>query len=405
MTPLDDGFFHLTYCTNIHPGERWEEVFETLKRHAPALKGRLRPGAPFGLGLRLSDLASRELDDPGRLAAFRDWLADEGLYVFCMNGFPFGGFHRQRVKDDVYAPDWRTDERAGYTLRLARLLAALLPDELDHGGVSTAPLSYKRWLAADEYEPTLAASADALADLTADLVRLRSETGKRIHVDIEPEPDCLLENTDETIDFFERFLFTRGAERLAVRLGTSFGEARERLREHVAVCYDACHFAVEFEEPAEALRRFREAGLEIGRLQISAALQTALPGHPEERDEVAGLLAPFAESTYLHQTIERRADGSLFRYPDLPEALANRYEPDARAWRVHYHVPIFAGRFGGLTSTQQDLADTLARVVAGRVTPFLEVETYTWDVLPDELRLDLTDSIERELRWVLAQLP
>src|SRR5207253_2234388 len=102
----DDGFFHLTYCTNIHPGDGWAAVDANLRRFAPALKRRLSPAAPFGIGLRLSALDARELLEGDRVRELRDFLLDEGLYVALINGFPHGSFHRTVVKADVYAPDW-----------------------------------------------------------------------------------------------------------------------------------------------------------------------------------------------------------------------------------------------------------------------------------------------------------
>jgi len=35
------GAAHLTYCTNIHPGESWAEVEANLARHVVAVKARV----------------------------------------------------------------------------------------------------------------------------------------------------------------------------------------------------------------------------------------------------------------------------------------------------------------------------------------------------------------------------
>src|SRR3954463_15066406 len=108
----------LTYCTNIHPAHGWADVFENLRRYTPPLKARLSPDRPFGIGLRLSGAESSELLIGDRLGAVVAWLKQEGLYVFTLNGFPYGPFHRQPVKAMVHAPDWREEERVAYTLRL-----------------------------------------------------------------------------------------------------------------------------------------------------------------------------------------------------------------------------------------------------------------------------------------------
>lgn len=398
-----DEAVHLTYCTNIHPGEGWDEVFGNLEAYLPGLKQALAPERPFGVGLRLSDRAARELGAGDRLARFKAWLDDQGCYVFTMNGFPYGGFHRQVVKDRVYAPDWRTQERVDYTVRLAHLLAELLPDTVEDGGISTVPVSYKPWFAPTELDAVCREAARRLAEVTAELVRLRSRTGRYLHVDLEPEPDCLLETTGETLGFFERWLLPAGGDHLADLLGCSMQEAWAHLLAHVNICYDTCHFAVEYESPAEVVGRLREAGIRIGKVQLSTALKAFVPEEAAERTLMATRLRGFAESTYLHQVVERRADGTLHHYPDLPQAL-DHYGRAMEEWRIHFHVPLFVNDYAGLASTRDDLVAALADLRDDPYCRHLEIETYTWEVLPPGLKEDLATSIEREYRWVLGQL-
>ena len=127
---------HLAYCTNIHRGETWAETFAALQTYALAVRERVCPHAPYGLGLRLSHVAARELSEPGTLTAFQRWLAAQSCYVFTINGFPYGQFHGGRVKEQVYQPDWTTPERLAYTNLLFDLLARLVPDGVA-GRVST----------------------------------------------------------------------------------------------------------------------------------------------------------------------------------------------------------------------------------------------------------------------------
>lgn len=395
---------HLTYCTNIHPGESWEEVFDQLKTHVPELKRRIAPGQPFGIGLRLSAQAATQLQKADHLPVFKRWLDEKGLYVFTMNGFPYGSFHRQRVKDQVYAPDWRKEERVGYTIQLAHLLAELVPEGLD-GGISTSPLSYKLWLSEPSLEEEVFhASAINLARVAAEMAGIREEKGKELHLDIEPEPDCLLENTEETIAFFNDWLFPVGGEFLAGEHGIDQAEAENILRTHIRVCYDTCHFAVEYEDPKKAIQQFRDAGILIGKVQISAALKVQLNKEIEKRIPVASKLQAFEESTYLHQVIERRDDGSLHHYSDLDEALPNMNNKKAKEWRIHYHVPIFVDTFNSLHSTQDDIVRSLEPFGNDSNCRHFEIETYTWEVLPEELKTDAVKSIEREYRWVLEHM-
>jgi hypothetical protein len=394
----NDGFFHLTYCTNIHPASGWDAVYANLQRYAPALKQRLSPAAPFGVGLRLSAREARELLAEGRLADFQAFLEREGLYVAILNGFPYGAFHGEPVKGRVYAPDWQDEARVRYTLDLIEILKALLPADLD-GGISTSPLSYKPWMRTDDQSAWETVTRNIVRVAEA-LVRVKQGDGRLIHLDIEPEPDCVLENTDETVTFYERWLLPLGETMLAEALGIGVGEARAHLLDHVRVCFDCCHFAVEYEDPVAALDRLRRAGIQIGRVQLSSALDVALPSAPAEFAAVAERLRPFADATYLHQVVERRG-ASFCHYPDLDEALRRSADDDAKQWRIHFHVPLFTNEYEKLGSTQQYVRRVLETVRETRLTRHLEIETYTWDVLPAGLKMDLLDSIVREYEWVV----
>jgi len=396
---------HLTYCTNIHPAEGWDAVFANLRRYAPDLKRRIAPDIPFGLGLRLSGREAAELvADPARLDALAAFLGDEGLYVAIINGFPYGPFHGTPVKAKVYAPDWRDDARLRYTLDLLTILARVLPEGVD-GGISTIPLSYKAWM-------TTAGPADwdrivaHLVDMAAALARLRDRTGQLVHLDIEPEPDCVLETSGETIAFFRDRLLPHGLPALARALSIGHDDAEERLREHIQLCFDCCHFAVEYEDPEEALDRLTAAGLRIGRVQLSSALTVTLPAHASGRQALLERLRPFADETYLHQVIEQSADGRR-QFPDLPPAMRDASSGPGdtpRDWRIHFHVPLFTDRYGDLGSSQDYVRRVLALARERAFTQHLEIETYTWDVLPAGLKRELGDSIRREYEWVLGSL-
>lgn len=393
---------HLTYCSNIHPGESWEQTFHNLKSYTTKVRDRLQPDS-FGIGLRLSDKASRELIEPDQLASFQDWLEQENMYVFTINGFPFGGFHKQVVKDQVHHPDWTTSERLAYTIRLFDILKVLLPEGLD-GGVSTSPLSYRFW---HQDQATLdrvkEVACHQLIELVVHLDQIRKDTGKSLHLDIEPEPDGILETTVEFVDFYENYLLAKGVPVLVDRIGCSDLGAEEIIRLHIQLCYDVCHFAVGFEKSSEALGRIEEAKIKIGRIQISAALSSGEVGSEESKATGINELSQFDEPIYLHQAVIRADDGNLKRYPDLKPALDD-WKNLRSELRTHFHVPVFTGQYGALISTRQDIIDVLDIWREKNFTNHLEVETYTWDVLPNDMRTDIVQSIVRELEWVLVTL-
>ncbi|NOW93616.1 metabolite traffic protein EboE [Mucilaginibacter sp. SG564] len=395
---------HLTFCTNIYAGESWAAHFTLLKESFPIIKKSLSPHEPMGIGLRLSNQASVEILDDGHLEEFKQWLQVVGGYVFTMNGFPYGGFHHTRVKDQVHAPDWTTKERMAYTIRLFNILAVLLPEGMD-GGISTSPLTYKPWFTtAEESEQAKNIATQNILSVVEALHYIYESTGTLLHLDIEPEPDGFLESGPEFINWFENDLLAKGKIYCSEKLGITQDEAVELLKRHVCLCYDVCHFAIGYEPHTTIIEQLRTKGIKVGKIQISAALKAQLPELLEERSKVTNELSKFDEPTYLHQVIAKRNDSSLIRYPDLSEALADAPDPEVTEWRAHFHVPIFVEDMGLVKSTQSDITEVLSLQKSSPFTNHLEVETYTWEVLPSSLKVPLNESIIRELAWVKTKL-
>ena len=388
---------HLAYCTNIYAGESWEAHFHALQRDFPQIKTEISPKSAMGIGLRLSNQASIEILEGENLQYFKRWLQQNNAYVFTMNGFPYGGFHDVVVKDQVHAPDWTTDDRLAYTQRIFKILAALLPKGIE-GGISTSPLSYKYWFNT-QYE-MLDATAKAtmnILQIARQLNEIYEKSGIILHLDIEPEPDGLLETGREFIDWYEKVLLPLGRKSFADQ-----AEVDTIIKRHINLCYDVCHFAVGYESHREVIAELTEKKIKTGKIQISAALKALFNGDAENRRAILSEFAQFDEPTYLHQVIARHKDGQVLRYPDLSDALA--LNDTAVEWRAHFHVPIFLAQFGLLSSTQSDIIEVLAIWKEQLFTKHLEVETYTWGVLPPELKYPMARSISRELGWVIEQI-
>jgi sugar phosphate isomerase/epimerase len=367
----DGTTVHLAYCTNVHPAEALDGVLAQLRDHCEPVRRRLGRDR-LGIGLWLARDAARTLDtDPATLRTLRRELDRRGLEVVTLNGFPYEGFGADEVKYRVYKPDWADKERLEYTTALARILAALLPDDVTEGSVSTLPLGWRtawdaeRGRAGQRALLTLAERLDALAELT----------GRSIRVGLEPEPGCTVETTADAL-----------APLAALR------------HPRIGVCVDTCHLATSFEEPRAALAALADARIPIVKSQLSAAVHAAHPGRPEVR----AALAAFAEPRFLHQTRTLTATG-LHGIDDLPEALDTDALPTAAPWRAHFHIPLHAAPAAPLTSTLPVLRTALTRLVGGRtpLTRHLEVETYTWQALPPDLRPRgrdrLADGIAAEL--------
>lgn len=377
---------HLGYCTNIHRGESWEETWRGLRESTLRVKDRVAGGKPYGIGLRLSEQAARELGAPGRLAEFKDWLAANGCYVFTINGFPYGAFHGTRVKEQVFKPDWTSPARLEYTNLLFDLLAGLLPPGVS-GSVSTLPGSHKTFgIGADE----LQAIFTNLRLCREHIERLVERTGHDLHLGLEPEPLGLFETSGETLKFFGLYYDRHPQDKDFFKF--------------IGLNYDTCHLAIEYETPKRALARLTGAGIRLSKLHFSSALKL------KPTAEMIGRLEAFDEPVYFHQVVASHGPTlPLRRFPDLPEALqfARAHPQDlGEEWRVHFHIPLHARPGDGFDSTVDHLLGAMDWLALdpGKCQ-HLEMETYTWEVLPAELRSgDVVDQLVREYDWTLAAL-
>jgi sugar phosphate isomerase/epimerase len=378
---------HVGYCTNVHPGEGLEAIERVLAEDVARVHRAFAPDRPFGLGLRLGhEAATRLWSAPAELERFRGLLESLDMYVFTVNAFPYGDFAAATVKADVYRPDWLTGARQDYTMRVAEV-ASRLPGP-DHRTISTVAGGYK---ASADDSGNRALMAERLLDTAVALARLADRTGVHVRLCLEPEPFTTLETTEDACDFFERHLFADHKRA---------GEARA----HLGLCWDACHQAVVFEAPSAILARLDAAGVTIGKVQVSSALEVTRPADPDAR---AALLA-FAEPRYLHQTFARTPSGRILRALDLPAVPADAPEwVTAEAWRCHFHVPIDWAGDARLGTTRAHWVEVVERLSAR--APHFEVETYTWGVLP-QARLDtlaaegLVPGIVGELRALTGVL-
>ncbi len=385
----------LSYCTNVHPGRTVAEVEDGLTQFT--VPARERFGSPLAAGLWLAQPVIRELlAVPNQVNCFAERVRELGLCTYTLNAFPFGDFHSERVKENVYIPDWTQPSRLEYTWDCARVLAKLMcttmPSGTD-GSLSTVPLGFKALATAADFETDCTRN---FLELARRLSRLEMETGQTIRLAIEPEPCCVLETTAETVVFFRR-LRDRAANE----------ETLDAVERHLGVCYDVCHQAVEFEDVADSIATLARERIRINKVHITCALQV---NRPAENVAAREALSHFVEPRYLHQTFARSPSGEVRRVIDLTTELCR--SPDllfanAEAWRIHFHVPVDAEQVGPLQTTRAELKQALAAVAKLDDAPHLEVETYTWNVLPGADKPDLVTGLARELsatRSLLASL-
>jgi hypothetical protein len=395
---IGKGLGHLTYSTLVHPGDDWTQMWKSLTTYVPKVKERIAPKKRFGVSLRLSASSAATLV---RSRAQRDklkrFLDDNDMYLYTVNAFPYGEFKGTRVKEQVYEPDWRSEERTRYTMNVADVLADVVPADISPS-IQSAPLGFKpRVTGAD----VVASYTDHVLRVAAHLVELEARTGRTVTLALEPEPYCFLETTDETVEYFTNHLYSgEAAAKLAKMAQIPISEAHIALRRHVGVVFDICHQAVEYENISQSLQTLVDAGIPIFKLQEAAALHV-----PRVTQKIVDALRRYTETIYLSQTIQKKAN-KLTRFLNLEDALAAwQKDPGPREWRTHFHVPVFLDEIGPFRTTRFAIEEALRFHKAKPLSRQLEIETYTWDVLPDHLKTgDIVDYVCRELEWVRGQL-
>ena len=395
---LNNGLGHLTYSTLVHPADTWDELWDSLNRYLPAVKRRFCPDQAFGICPRISaNSAERLTQDPQEREKLKAFLAANDLYVFTANAFPYGAFKGETVKEQVYEPDWRSDDRADYTMRVADVLADLAPEGIAPS-IQSPPLGFKPRVTGSD---VVDAYTRQVQRVVAHLIALERRTGRTVALALEPEPACYLELTSEVIDYFKNHLYAPASVKAVADLaGLSIPQAEQALRRHLGTVFDICHQAVEFEDITEALRSLVRAGIPIKKLQAASALRI-----PEVSRDAVQALRAFDDPVYLHQTVERRGEQRR-EFIDLPQAFAAwAGEPHAAEWRTHFHLPVFLEDAGAFKTTRPEIEEAMRLHKAEPLSDHVEIETYTWDVLPDALKTgNITDYVVRELEWVRGQL-
>lgn len=391
---LADNLGHLSYGTLVHPADNWDELWASLNTYVPRIKERVAPDEPFGVSLRLSaeSVAALRADEQAR-KRLRAFLDANDLYVYTVNAFPYGSFKGRVVKEQVYEPDWHTEQRRDYTIGVAEILAEITEPGISPS-IQSSPLAFKPKVEDDGYVDTMIGNVLAVV---AHLVALRARTGRLVRLALEPEPYCYLETTSETLECYRSHLYSgSAATRLSSLTGVPLSEAHGALREHLGITFDICHQAVVFDDIPASLQAINEAGIPIFKLQAAAALYI-----PEVNRDLIDALSQFANAVYLTQTFER-ANGGVSSFLNLDAAIED-WERDPRSceWRVHVHVPVFIDDFGAFKSTRFAIEQALAVHKQTRVSDHLEIETYTWDVLPPSVKDgDIVGYVSRELEWV-----
>ena len=395
---LANGLGHLSYSTLVHLGDNWAEMNASLREFVPQVKKRVSPNSPFAVSLRISAASAKTLtESAAERQSLVEFLTKEDLYVYTVNAFPYGPFKGEVVMEKVYEPDWTTDARVDYTNSIADILAEVTPAHINPS-IQTAPLAFKPNVSGEAYIETF---TDGVFRVVKHLRELEERTGRRVKLALEPEPACYLETTDETVTYFkERIYSPSGIRRLAEIAGIPLSEAEGAVRRYLGIVFDIGHQSVGFENITDSLTKLVEAGIPIFKLQEAASLWVK-----DLTLEIVPALRRFTDTIYLSQT-SLKQDGAITKYLNLGEALdAFEANPVKTEMRTHFHVPVFLEELGPFLTTRFGVQEALKMHRETPLSDHLEIETYTWDVLPAELKTgDIVDYVTRELEFVRNEL-
>lgn len=377
----------LGYCSNVHPCETFEELIQVIEVYLAGVR-RTRQLDKMATGLWINaSIADQLIHSADKLTVLKQVLKDNAIELLTLNGFPYGGFHEKSVKEKVYQPDWCDEQRLKYSIQLAQILSQLLPEGEKEGTISTVPLGFKKNWSMQNYQQ----ATGNLGKLITELQNIKKMTGVHIRFCIEMEPSCVLEHSDELIDYFHQYLFKQKEV------------PKEWVQQYFGVCYDICHQAVMYENSLDTLKLLLNQGIPLGKIQVSSALAVTDPASAQ----VFPVLQTYAEPRYLHQVRALDKNSNLISYVDLVLALKDNKFLTQKQWRIHFHVPIHAEQLQNekFATTQKDILNVLDFLKQNsQLHPHIEVETYTWEVLPVGLRPEgdesLIECIHNELNWL-----
>lgn len=386
--------YHLTYCSNIFKEKTWKNLFCKLKKYITNLR-KFFIKKHIGLSLCLSNSLTNEIKKPDNISSLKTWLKKNSLYISSINGFVYQTFHQKSIKENIYLPDWTSKKRLIFTQNIIHILKNIIKKNHD-GSISTLPISYKLWTKDNHKHYVLYKTSKHLSDLLILLINIKKQTKNIIHLDIEPEPQCTIETYKETHAFFEHWLLPICKKHLIPKYKKQ--HLITHIYKHIKICYDICHFSVNFENHKEILNSIKQSKIKIGKIQISSALKIDLNNN-NKTSQLKTLLA-LQNSPFLHQTTEKVAN-KIKKYPDVKYILETFKQKAQGELRIHCHISIHEKIYKNIETTYQETQETLKVFLKTLHIKHIEIETYTHNIIYEDSPLA---AIIKEYNWAINTL-
>ncbi len=402
---INNETIHLTYCTNIHKEKNWKKIFKNLNTYPNLIRKKIKKNEKFSIGLCLSHLNTLELKNI--LITFKQWLKNNHFYIQTINGFCYQTFHKKNIKHSIYYPNWNNIKRYNFTKLLIKTLNYLLTEK--YGTISTIPIFYKKTVKTKKVKYySLQKSIINLMKIIVYLHNFKKKTN--LYICLEPEPDCLLENTNDIIFFYTQHLWKHGTEYLHKNFKIKKKNALLLIKYYIQICYDVCHFALLEESPHKTFITLNKKSIKIGKIQASLCININEPRSFYLKKKFLENIKEITKKTqFLHQTeLKNLITKKKTKIKDLEDILKkneditkkNKYDTKIQQYKIHYHVPLYKKTYQKFKITNLPLLQTIKNIHL-TTTKVVEIETYTWSCIKKSQKLNISKSLINEYKIIL----
>lgn len=339
--------YKLTYCSNIFKTNNLKKLSFNIKKY----KEKFFKKYNLNVNICLSNNLIKNINKKN-LNSFREFYS---IKITSINGFVYQNFHLKNIKENIYLPDWTSKNRFLFTKNILTYTDSIAKKK-EKISISTLPISYIKWV-------NFFLNPFIFYEATQNLKKLTMQI-KKSHLDIEPEPFCLIESYSDFLKFKKNWIKT-----LIIK----------KNEKSLTLCYDICHFSVIFEKQKIISKLITIDNLKIGKIQISIALKTIIHYKHVFIKKLTKTLTKLKKSDFLHQSIIKNYS-KIEKFSDIYFFLKKIHLFKNKELRIHCHIPLYKKKFKYFDSTYKDTFNSLNLIKKHNLTKNIEIESYTYHI-------------------------
>lgn len=377
----------ITYCSNIFKNNNGTQLLNSLNKYKKEFK------SYKDISICVSNNIINELNEKKNLNKILTWKKINKKNIPLINGFVYKNFHQNLIKENIYYPDWTKKERFNFTKNTI-FFAQKINKRSKICGISTLPITYKLWIK-NNTKYNIKKAINFFFEILKILIKIKKYKNILIHIDIEPEPFCLLEDCKDFIYFFKSWILPELEEKIKIYLNVKKNKAKNVITKHLNLCFDICHSAVMFENQKLSLDLIKKFKIKIGRVQISSAIKIK-----KINKHNFNHLNFLNKSPFLHQSLMKLNNLKYIKNNDFKNIKIINNEI-IKEIRIHCHVPIYKKKItNNIYTTQKELKNSLMNILKYDFTRNLEIETYTYNMLYKK-KSNKIKSMIKEYNWLI----